>query len=190
MFWCRWCQPPEPAWRPICAVHSAGGQRMPPSWRGFQGGRRSGRLVLPRAWPWRSQQPAQRGCAAPLAAWNCNRGGMEPEVWVGGAWPKWRGGIGLDDWTPYPRLVRAMTSWTGRSQGKLDKAPTGGKSCRLRMSNLLSSGRSGGGGWGDGWAPAQRPCAPLTRIPQAWVELSSQEPPLHPPGWSTATLWD
>ena len=54
--------------------------------------------------------------------------------------------------------------------GEPDMAPMGGKSCRLRMSNLLSSGRSGGGGGGDRRAPA-----PLCTTDQWSPSLSGVE---------------
>ena len=83
----------------------------------------------------------------------------------GFSWPRWRGGIRLDWWTLDPGLVRATTCRMGKSRGEPDRAPPGRKSCRPRMSYLISSGRSGGGGGGDVQAPA--PCAPLTRVPPA-----------------------
>ena len=60
-------------------------------------------------------------------------------------------------WTSGPRILGwwepQPAGWAG-PWGKPDNAPTGGKSCRLRMSNLLSSGRAAGRGGGDGRARA------------------------------------
>ena len=123
-FWGRWCRPTGPAWRLTCAEHSVGGQRMRPPLRGLQGDRRSGHRALPHAWPWRSRQPAQRGCAAPLAAWRCGGGGAEPEVRVYGTGPwfllaEMEERDRLDKGTPDLGLVRATTSWMSSSQSYL-----------------------------------------------------------------------
>ena len=99
-------------------------------------------------------------------------------AWGSGLWrraavfPGRDGGEGLG-WTGGPRTLGwwepRPVGWAG-PVGEPDMAPTGGKSCRLRMSNLLSSGRSGGGGGGDRRAPA-----PLCTTDQCSPSLSGVE---------------